>query len=260
MNFWANISRWSNDKLNLVEDVKNTSETFANKISAIEERATKAEQRLLETETEKSVEREWRLSLQQKESDYKEQLTNAHGHIKELKEKLESSVKLKKELEAMQHLWSEAQRTMEELGVHLSESKLKIAKLEEEKQYLRRRSKQQMGQEQSDALDSNTEANESVISAAMRSVSLGSSSTQAPLGGGRLISDACGIWAPDSIASNCAACKREFNLTRRKHHCRSCGEIFCHPCSDFTLPLQLNNEAQLGKPVRVCSSCFEAHK
>jgi hypothetical protein len=40
-------------------------------------------------------------------------------------------------------------------------------------------------------------------------------------------------WKPDSTRFNCAQCGRVFNyLTekRRKHHCRSCGDIFCGDC------------------------------
>nr|CAG4636913.1 EOG090X043H [Ceriodaphnia reticulata] len=52
-------------------------------------------------------------------------------------------------------------------------------------------------------------------------------------------------WAPDDKVTNCGLCEKEFNLARRKHHCRSCGEIFCSSCSDNTMPL-----AASAKPVR----------
>nr|CAG4646166.1 EOG090X043H [Macrothrix elegans] len=57
-------------------------------------------------------------------------------------------------------------------------------------------------------------------------------------------------WAPDDQATNCGLCEKEFNLARRKHHCRACGEIFCSACSDNTMPL-----AASAKPVRVCDNC-----
>ncbi|XP_018562579.1 RUN and FYVE domain-containing protein 2 isoform X1 [Anoplophora glabripennis] len=59
-----------------------------------------------------------------------------------------------------------------------------------------------------------------------------------------------GSWVKDNSASNCKACKKEFNLTRRKHHCRNCGEIFCAACSENTMPLP-----SFPKPVRVCDDC-----
>ncbi|XP_074114424.1 RUN and FYVE domain-containing protein 2 isoform X1 [Cotesia typhae] len=57
-------------------------------------------------------------------------------------------------------------------------------------------------------------------------------------------------WANDRLVTNCKGCNREFNLTRRKHHCRNCGKIFCNACSDNTIALP--NSA---KPVRVCDEC-----
>ncbi|KAG0688183.1 hypothetical protein C6P40_001296 [Pichia californica] len=40
-------------------------------------------------------------------------------------------------------------------------------------------------------------------------------------------------WKPDSFRFNCAQCGKLFNYmtdSRRKHHCRSCGDIFCGDC------------------------------
>uniref|UniRef100_A0A1B0DLN6 Uncharacterized protein n=1 Tax=Phlebotomus papatasi TaxID=29031 RepID=A0A1B0DLN6_PHLPP len=65
-----------------------------------------------------------------------------------------------------------------------------------------------------------------------------------------------GVWTPDKLSSNCRICGREFSITRRKHHCRNCGEIFCHNCSEQMAPLP-NAQGQLGKPVRVCNGCWE---
>ncbi|CAH0558887.1 unnamed protein product [Brassicogethes aeneus] len=57
-------------------------------------------------------------------------------------------------------------------------------------------------------------------------------------------------WAKDDTVSHCKACSKEFNLTRRKHHCRNCGEIFCNSCSDNSMSLPSS-----AKPVRVCDDC-----
>ena len=38
-------------------------------------------------------------------------------------------------------------------------------------------------------------------------------------------------WQNDSSISSCFLCKKSFNMINRKHHCRSCGRIFCHYCS-----------------------------
>ena len=46
------------------------------------------------------------------------------------------------------------------------------------------------------------------------------------------------IWKPDSSAKYCSKCQRFFTFFLRRHHCRSCGWIFCDACSSrfFTLP------------------------
>jgi RUN and FYVE domain-containing protein 1/2 len=48
-------------------------------------------------------------------------------------------------------------------------------------------------------------------------------------------------WTPDQSASNCHCCRSAFSLTKRKHHCRSCGEVVCKSCSEHLLPLQDEN-------------------
>ncbi|KZC09431.1 Protein RUFY3 [Dufourea novaeangliae] len=58
-------------------------------------------------------------------------------------------------------------------------------------------------------------------------------------------------WANDRLVTHCKSCNREFNITRRKHHCRNCGEIFCHACSDNNTSLPTST-----KPVRVCDECY----
>lgn len=58
-------------------------------------------------------------------------------------------------------------------------------------------------------------------------------------------------WQDDAEVDNCKACKVSFSVSRRKHHCRSCGMIFCNSCSDARVKLPSN-----PKPARVCVSCF----
>ncbi|CAN7991340.1 unnamed protein product [Ixodes pacificus] len=58
------------------------------------------------------------------------------------------------------------------------------------------------------------------------------------------------VWTSDKDASCCRQCNKPFSVARRKHHCRSCGEIFCNACSDNTMPLPSS-----AKPVRVCDGC-----
>jgi hypothetical protein len=39
------------------------------------------------------------------------------------------------------------------------------------------------------------------------------------------------FWLPDTSADRCYDCERPFTFYRRRHHCRSCGFIFCEPCA-----------------------------
>lgn len=61
------------------------------------------------------------------------------------------------------------------------------------------------------------------------------------------------LWVPDHAVSHCMGCHNQFWLGRRKHHCRSCGKIFCADCSENTVALP---EEQLYEPVRVCATCY----
>ena len=51
--------------------------------------------------------------------------------------------------------------------------------------------------------------------------------------------------------NNCANCSSEFSMFKRKHHCRSCGNIFCHNCSSKTAMTTAG-----PRPVRVCDDCY----
>ena len=65
------------------------------------------------------------------------------------------------------------------------------------------------------------------------------------------------VWVADAEAKHCADCGLGFGVSRRKHHCRACGHIFCWACSDakceiddrgdlaalqFNLPYVLRND------------------
>lgn len=56
---------------------------------------------------------------------------------------------------------------------------------------------------------------------------------------------------------NCYTCRITFTTFTRKHHCRRCGQIFCHKCSSFnsTIPA-----LGIEKEVRVCEQCFSKLK
>ncbi|KAF3821794.1 hypothetical protein GH733_009836, partial [Mirounga leonina] len=59
-------------------------------------------------------------------------------------------------------------------------------------------------------------------------------------------------WVPDSEAPNCMNCQVKFTFTKRRHHCRACGKVFCGVCCNRKCKLQY-----LEKEARVCVVCFE---
>lgn len=61
-------------------------------------------------------------------------------------------------------------------------------------------------------------------------------------------------WIPDGLRNACYKCDKEFTTTRRRHHCRHCGDIFCSNCSKRKMALPSNP----NRPVRICDTCFDA--
>lgn len=43
-------------------------------------------------------------------------------------------------------------------------------------------------------------------------------------------------------------------MSKRRHHCRLCGDVFCHECSPHRATLPLDG-AEFDKPVRICEGC-----
>lgn len=56
----------------------------------------------------------------------------------------------------------------------------------------------------------------------------------------------------------CGQCKREFDSSRTKHHCRACGGGFCEQCSSHSMPVPQRGWG--NSPVRVCDSCCSSRK
>ncbi|XP_032425725.1 zinc finger FYVE domain-containing protein 16 [Xiphophorus hellerii] len=63
-------------------------------------------------------------------------------------------------------------------------------------------------------------------------------------------------WVPDAEAPNCMKCKQRFTFTKRRHHCRACGKVYCAGCCNRKCKLKY-----LDKEARVCVLCFDTiHK
>ncbi|KAI8149422.1 FYVE zinc finger-domain-containing protein [Fennellomyces sp. T-0311] len=65
-------------------------------------------------------------------------------------------------------------------------------------------------------------------------------------------------WIPDDRAAGCqfGSCAIQFGLLQRRHHCRSCGNIFCYKHSANQLPLFQPLNRDQGEWARVCDDCF----
>ena len=61
-------------------------------------------------------------------------------------------------------------------------------------------------------------------------------------------------WVDDSESTNCYRCRVDFSTLRRRHHCRACGQIFCHACSSKQAAIP---KYGIEKEVRVCDVCFD---
>ncbi|NWV45430.1 ZFY16 protein, partial [Daphoenositta chrysoptera] len=60
------------------------------------------------------------------------------------------------------------------------------------------------------------------------------------------------LWVPDSEAPNCMNCQAKFTFTKRRHHCRACGKVFCGSCCKRKCKLQF-----MEKEARVCTGCYD---
>ena len=77
-------------------------------------------------------------------------------------------------------------------------------------------------------------------------------------------------WTDDNTVHKCMECDVPFNLIYRKHHCRSCGKIFCSNCSNYwiDIPIELKKIIKqetlfsnyfkfYSNKERVCSNCYQ---
>ncbi|KAJ3025021.1 UNVERIFIED_CONTAM: hypothetical protein HDU68_007547 [Siphonaria sp. JEL0065] len=65
-------------------------------------------------------------------------------------------------------------------------------------------------------------------------------------------------WKPDTSVAFCESCQVRFNLLTRRHHCRTCGGIFCGPCSKHIIRLDQNAEPHpAGVESRICEECHK---
>uniref|UniRef100_A0A096LZ06 Zinc finger, FYVE domain containing 9b n=1 Tax=Poecilia formosa TaxID=48698 RepID=A0A096LZ06_POEFO len=68
---------------------------------------------------------------------------------------------------------------------------------------------------------------------------------------GDILGEVAPVWVPDAEAQVCMKCGTKFTFTKRRHHCRACGKVFCALCSNLKFRLTHLD----GKEGRVCVSC-----
>lgn len=61
------------------------------------------------------------------------------------------------------------------------------------------------------------------------------------------------VWTNNTATNRCMLCQKEFSMTRRRHHCRSCGKLVCDPCSNQRKLISHVSPT----PVRVCKGCAD---
>eukprot|EP01122_Echinamoeba_exundans_P009688 TRINITY_DN3485_c0_g1_i2.p1 TRINITY_DN3485_c0_g1~~TRINITY_DN3485_c0_g1_i2.p1 ORF type:complete len:230 (-),score=37.12 TRINITY_DN3485_c0_g1_i2:511-1200(-) len=66
------------------------------------------------------------------------------------------------------------------------------------------------------------------------------------------ISSARPVWQPDAAAPVCSSCQSKFSFTKRRHHCRACGRIFCDECCKDKVKLP---HLGYSSRERVCLDC-----
>ncbi|KAM9695189.1 RUN and FYVE domain-containing protein 1 isoform 6-T6 [Trichechus inunguis] len=167
------------------------------RVSALQQQLAQLHAQCSSLEKELKSEKEQRQALQrelQHEKDTSSLLQTELQQVEGLKKELRE---LQDEKAELQKVCDEQEQALQEMGLHLSQSKLKMEDIKEVNK----------------ALKGHT-------------------------------------WLKDDEATHCKQCEKEFSISRRKHHCRNCGHIFCNTCSSNELALP-----SYPKPVRVCDSC-----
>ncbi|XP_068129038.1 RUN and FYVE domain-containing protein 1-like [Hyperolius riggenbachi] len=170
---------------------------FDAKNESLRQQLQKLECQCSSLENDLKLEKEQKKCLQlelHKENDLNQSLQSELLQLSQLKKDFHELLLEKKEL---QKLCDEQEQALQEMGLHLSQSKLKMEDIKEVNKALKGHS-----------------------------------------------------WLKDDEASGCKQCNKEFSISRRKHHCRNCGDIFCNTCSSNELSLP-----SYPKPVRVCDTC-----
>nr|XP_033782762.1 RUN and FYVE domain-containing protein 1 isoform X3 [Geotrypetes seraphini] len=170
---------------------------FGGKIKSSEQQLEELGRQCSNLDRELKSEKEQRQNLQQELQQENDKICLLQTELQQMTGLKKELQKLEDEKKQLQKLCEEQEQALQEMGLHLSQSKLKMEDIKEVNKALKGHS-----------------------------------------------------WLKDDEVTDCKQCQKEFSISRRKHHCRNCGDIFCNNCS--------NNELSLPsypKPVRVCDAC-----
>ena len=231
-------------------------------------------------ETNVAIERQFRETLQTDLEQEKRKVVELQPLVGELDESKQQFTELNGQHEDLKKSYAEQEQTLVDLGSHISEEKLKLNEIESN----RRRTREQTWQDNSEAnactackkkFGVTRRCVQLICTAAFVLTGLIPESQRAyrhlrhlwfcDPGGHHLatprsrLQNVClGIAcmhaaASAHIALQCNPCSHDLCVVfGRKHHCRSCGGIFCNDCSDNKMPLPHS-----AKPVRVCDPCYQ---
>ena len=65
-------------------------------------------------------------------------------------------------------------------------------------------------------------------------------------------------WTADATALVCTECTKPFSLSRRRHHCRVCGGVFCSGCAPPKATVLMNDATGQLEPARACKRCVQS--
>ncbi|KAG7465139.1 hypothetical protein MATL_G00172950 [Megalops atlanticus] len=176
---------------------KEARQQLEEKVEGLQRQLTELDTLRLGLESDLRSEKEQRQSMQkelQREQDNSTELRTELQQLQGLQKELEE---LQQEKKQLQRTCEEQEQALQEMGLHLSQSKLKMEDFKEVNKALKGHA-----------------------------------------------------WLKDDEATQCKQCQKEFSISRRKHHCRNCGDIYCNSCSSNELALP-----SYPKPVRVCDTC-----
>ncbi|XP_059372128.1 RUN and FYVE domain-containing protein 1-like [Carassius carassius] len=183
---------------------KNTDESQNELRSEMKGRVNTLQKRLADLDTlraglesELSTEKEQRQKLQRELQREQDNSTELRTQLQQLQGLQTELLDLRQEKKQLQQLCEEQEQALREMGLHLSQSKLKMEDFKE-------------------------------VNKALKSHA----------------------WLKDDDTTQCKQCQKEFSISRRKHHCRNCGDIYCNICSSNELALP-----SYPRPVRVCDVC-----